>query len=186
MDIIDEIVIVTNKLIVTDVAKLVKSNNFLKVKKILIGGKERQQSVYEGLIALEKNDRQIVLIHDAVRPFIDSELIHDIIKNTRKYGTAIPAVHAKDTIKYSPDGKFFSNTLARKNFWMIQTPQGFKYQMIINAHKKAIKSHFLGSDDSSLVERLGIKPKIVPGNEWNLKITTPQDLKIAKLIMKKN
>jgi 2-C-methyl-D-erythritol 4-phosphate cytidylyltransferase len=177
---ISDICIVTNNEILADVKNIVRKNRFKKVKNIILGGSERQNSIYEGLKTIDYKNESIVLIHDSVRPLINEKLVNTVIKNTMIYGSAIPATPIKDTIKYSDDGVFFEKTIERQKLWSIQTPQGFKYSLILKAHQKAIDDIFYGTDDASLIERMGIKPKIVSGLDSNIKITTPVDLLLAK------
>jgi 2-C-methyl-D-erythritol 4-phosphate cytidylyltransferase len=180
---VNDIVIVSNNEIIDQVKKI--ANNFKKIKCIVPGGKERQHSIYNGLLEIDKDKEQIVLIHDGVRPFIEKRIIIETIRESKKNGAAVPGISTKDTIKFSEDGKYFLNTPDRKNYWLIQTPQGFSYALILKAHQEARKTKYLGSDDSSLVEKMGVKPKIILGSQWNIKITTPEDLKLAKFILNK-
>lgn len=183
---IDEIIVVVNRKIFGSVKSLIIKSKFKKVKELVIGGRERQYSVYNGLKKLKCHLNQIVLIHDGVRPLVTKKIIRDVIRNSKKFGSAIPALPVKDTLKMSEDGDFVLKTINRNNIWSIQTPQGFKYNIINQAFEKARKDNFIGSDDAALIERIGVKPKIVPGSFKNIKITTPEDVKIAKKFMKKN
>jgi 2-C-methyl-D-erythritol 4-phosphate cytidylyltransferase len=183
---IDEIIVVVNRKIFGSVKSLIIKSKFKKAKELVIGGKERQYSVYNGLKKLKCHLNQIVLIHDGVRPLVTKKIILDVIRNSKKFGSAIPALPVKETLKMSEDGDFFLKTINRNKIWSIQTPQGFKYNILIQAFEKARKDNFIGSDDAALIERIGVKPKIVPGSFKNIKITTPEDVKIAKKFMKKN
>ncbi|MEW6102518.1 MAG: 2-C-methyl-D-erythritol 4-phosphate cytidylyltransferase [bacterium] len=159
-----------------------KENNIFGIKKIAIGGKERQDSVYNGLKMLSE-DTKIVLIHDGARPFVSKELIGRVISCAKNDGAAVPGIPSKATVKMVKDG-WVLNTLNRENLWLIQTPQGFKKEIILSSYKKAYESGFYGTDCASLVEKAGFKVKIVLGDERNIKITTPFDLELAKVIIR--
>lgn len=150
--------------------------------KVVIGGKERQDSVYNGLNEVSLNTN-IVLIHDGVRPFISQESIENVIEAAYKNDACVLGVKVKDTIKISDDNDFVISTPKRDSMWAIQTPQAFKYDLIMEAYKNAIKDKFLATDDSMLVERLGYKVKIELGSYDNIKITTREDLVTAKIIL---
>jgi 2-C-methyl-D-erythritol 4-phosphate cytidylyltransferase len=132
----------------------------------------------------EIKNSEIVLVHDAVRPFASSELVSNIIKAVKKYNAAIPATMPKETIKQKDNNDCVRLTYARSLLASVQTPQGFNKNILIDAYKKAKKDNFYGTDDASLVEHSGNKVKIIQGEETNIKITTPLDLEIAYLILK--
>lgn len=184
-DEIDAIVIVINE----DELNLCKNNiveryNFTKVKALVSGGSERQNSVYKGLCSLEDKDG-LVLIHDGARPFVSQQNIIDCISAIKTYGACGVGVRLKDTLKISDRDGFVAQTPDRSNLWSIQTPQGFYIPIILAAHEKAIQDDFLGTDDMMLVERQGIPVKIVEGSYQNIKITTPDDLIIGESISAK-
>ncbi len=154
-----------------------------KVKRILSGGKERQDSVYKGLLALSR-DTDIVLIHDGVRPFISTEKIGKSIEMCKKEKAVILALPVNDTVK-RVDEEYVVTTLDREKLWIAQTPQTFEYKLILEAYKKAAENSFIGTDDSSLVERLGFKVRVLEGESQNIKITTPEDLVLAKRILER-
>lgn len=145
--------------------------------KIIAGGATRQHSVYNGLFALPP-DTDIVIIHDGVRPFVSEKIIRNSILSAWKYGASIAAVPVKDTVKIARNG-FVVSTTDRKNIFLAQTPQTFRYLLIMKAYKKAFKEKYFSTDDSALVERLGKKIKIVLGDYKNIKITTRDDLRDA-------
>lgn len=151
--------------------------------KIAFGGKERQDSVYNGLKALDKNC-EIVLIHDGARPFVTDEIIEKSIECAQKYSCAIVGVPVKDTIKIVNENNDVCNTPSRNTLWSIQTPQVFDYSLIMKAHEKAKVDKYYGTDDSMLMEYLGYNVKVVEGSYNNIKITTPEDLKIAEEILR--
>jgi 2-C-methyl-D-erythritol 4-phosphate cytidylyltransferase len=157
---------------------IVDKFSFKKVNKIVNGGRERQDSVYLGLKACP-NSTNIVAIHDGVRPLISSEKISESIELCRKNKAVILAVSPKDTIKRVADGSVVT-TLDRNKLCLVQTPQVFEYQLILDAHQKAKEDGFKGTDDSALVERLGRRVTILEGNYQNIKITTAEDLAIAE------
>lgn len=151
--------------------------------KIAFGGPERQDSVYNGLKVLDKNC-EIVLIHDGARPFVTDEIIEKSIKCAQKYNCAIVGVPVKDTIKIVNENNDVCDTPNRNTLWSIQTPQVFDYSLIMNAHEKAKADEYYGTDDSMLMEYLGYDVKVVEGSYNNIKITTPEDLKIAEEILR--
>jgi 2-C-methyl-D-erythritol 4-phosphate cytidylyltransferase len=165
--------------------EIIEKNNFQKVSKIVPGGKRRQESVKNGVDALPK-DTDIVVIHDGVRPFVTKAMIEDSIHAAGRYGAVILAMPVKETIKISnPDGTVLK-TLDRESLWQIQTPQTFQVNVIKEAYSRATEDGFIGTDDASLVEQLGVKVHILPGSYTNIKITTPEDLLLANLFLKMN
>jgi 2-C-methyl-D-erythritol 4-phosphate cytidylyltransferase len=161
-----------------------------KIKRIAQGGKERQDSVYNGLKLIEDKNC-IVLIHDGVRPLIERPLIEEVIKNMSEIlrnkeecGGIVPGVPLKDTIKEATDG-IIRKTLRRDSLWAIQTPQIFPYKSIFSAYNKARKEEFYSTDDAAIVEKYGGKVKVVMGSYRNIKITTPEDLDIAEFLLRK-
>lgn len=163
--------------------EIVDRFDFRIVKKIVAGGQERQDSVFAGLKALDGSP-EIVVIHDAVRPFVSLGKIEEVIEASEEHGAAILAVPPKDTIKTEKDG-FVDKTLDRNFLWSVQTPQVFKYDLIMKAYKKAFEDGIYQTDDSALVERVGAKVKIVEGEHDNIKITTPADLQFAEMKLRK-
>lgn len=179
---ISEIILVVNKNYLNAFRKKIRQFGLGKVKKIVIGGKTRGKSVFKGLKAIEGNC-DVVLIHDAVRPFVEENLVKKIISASFKYGAAILAVPLKPTIKkVDLKRKEIVETVERENLWEAQTPQAFKKYLILNAYKKIRDFNF--TDDASLLEKMGKKVKIVSGSYKNIKITTPEDLEFAKVILK--
>ena len=154
-----------------------------KIRSIVAGGVTRQESVSNGLCEVS-GQCEIVLIHDGARPFVREETIIESIFTASETGASCVAVPVKDTIKSSDWNGFIDNTLNREFLWSVQTPQTFKYDLILNAHKLATEEGIEGTDDSVLVERTGHKVKLVMGSYDNIKITTPEDLPIAETIIK--
>ncbi len=158
--------------------------NFSKVQKIIDGGETRQDSVYNGLKALSP-DVDIVVIHDGARPLVEETLIQDSIEAAQKNGAVIAAIPLKDTVKKSQKNFFIKETLNREEIWRAQTPQTFKYDMILSAYHQAYKDKFCATDDAAIVERYGHKVKMIIGSEENIKITTPFDIIIAENFLKR-
>lgn len=179
---IDSIIIVTSKDSIDYCKKdIVEAFGFKKVMAVIEGGSERQHSVHNALNYID--DADIVLIHDGARPFIMQEDINKIVDETEKYGACVMAVKSKDTIKIADGDGFVKETPDRAFLWNIQTPQSFKLPLVKEAYDKAEDDGFFGTDDSSLVERLGIKVKLVEGHYTNIKITTKDDLLAAEAIL---
>ena len=156
--------------------------NFKNVK-IAYGGKERQDSVYNGLKLLdEKCD--VVLIHDGARPFVSDKIIDKSIEEAKEHKAIVVGVPVKDTIKVIDNDKNIVDTPNRSVLWAVQTPQTFDYNILIDAYKDAFKNKFYGTDDAMLVERIGDKVKMVEGSYNNIKITTQEDLNIGSQILR--
>ena len=158
---------------------IIKANNFDKITKVVDGGIERQDSVYNGIKAVDKaEDDDIILIHNAVNPFVDGATINDCISATKKYGAAAVGFPSKDTIKVV-EGGLVRQTIDRRLLWQIQTPQAIKFFLAKRAFERAYADKFYGTDDVSLVERIGGSVKIVYCPRENMKITEPYDLVYA-------
>ncbi|WKB35948.1 2-C-methyl-D-erythritol 4-phosphate cytidylyltransferase [Terrilactibacillus sp. S3-3] len=150
---------------------------------IVSGGKERQDSVFQGLLALENSGETIVLIHDAARPCVPKEKISGVVQAAFRTGAAILAVRVKDTIKEAT-GHQVRKTLDRSSLWAAQKPQAFRLSAILEAHRTGRKQGLNVTDDASLVEQLGQTVAIVEGSYHNIKITTPEDMLIARQFIK--
>lgn len=157
---------------------------FRKVVEIVAGGRERQNSVMNGLNAMRQSvaDDDVVLIHDGVRPLITPQLLRESIEVARNSDGALVAVPAKDTIKTVRDGVII-DTPPREMLWQAQTPQSFRFAVIHAAHLAAEQEGFMGTDDASLVERRGGMVRVVRGDYRNIKITTPEDLVLAEAFL---
>lgn len=166
-----------------EIKRLLAKYGITKEVKLVPGGSERQFSVYAGVEAVEE-DEGIVLVHDAARPFIDIEQIQKLVQAAEKDGAAILAVPVKDTIKKA-EGNKVEATYERSSLWSVQTPQAFRIGELRKAHEQALKDHYIGTDDASLVERIGLDVIIVEGNYDNIKLTTPEDLFFAESIIAK-
>lgn len=160
---------------------IVSHYDFSKIRSLVNGGSERQESVFNGLKEIHQ-PCDIVMIHDGARPFVEEKYIMDSIDAACEFGAACVAVPVKDTVKVCDQEGFVKETPDRKTLWSIQTPQTFEYNLIMNAHRKAWEEGFLGTDDAVLIERSGHKMKIVTGDYSNIKITTKEDLALAEII----
>jgi 2-C-methyl-D-erythritol 4-phosphate cytidylyltransferase len=176
---VDEIVVVLSRDNLERGKKLQNESGWSKVAALCVGGARRQDSVKEGLTRL--TDCQWVVIHDGARPFLTPELVERGLDEARLSGAAIAAVPVKDTVKVAtPDG-FVRDTPRRDNLWAVQTPQVFRFDLINQAHDQITDDV---SDDATMVERLGHRVKLYMGSYKNIKITTPDDLALAELILR--
>lgn len=148
-----------------------------------VGGSTRQQSVYAGLKLLD-GKAKFVLVHDGARPFCPERMIAKVAEMARRTGAAILATPVKQSIKQVSSGEVISRSLPRSEIWEAQTPQAFRYDLLREAHEKALAENYEATDDSELVERLGTKVHIVSGSDKNIKITTPVDLELAQQLLK--
>ena len=178
-DAIAEIVIVTRPDLIRPISALCAGMD--KVRAVVAGGSSRQESVWQGLNALSE-DIQLAAIHDGARPLVSNLVIDRTVRAANSYGAAAPAVPVKDTIKVVKGG-LVEKTPERATLQAVQTPQVFDFDLLRGALKKAEEEKAAVTDDCSAVERLGMKVKIVEGDERNLKVTTPMDLKIAEMLL---
>jgi len=174
---IKNIIIVASKDDIPLINEIVSDFSYKKVKNVICGGATRQESVLNGLVAMPA-DTDIVLIHDAARPLITESVVLQLIKAAESFGAAACGVYAVDTLKTVDEQLNIVETISRGRTVHIQTPQVFKKDLIIKAHKEALASGFKGTDDCSLVEHLGEKVKVVIGERSNIKLTTPEDFVI--------
>lgn len=150
------------------------------------GGEHRQDSVANALAGLKAAKDDIVLVHDAVRPFVDDDIIASVIREVEKHGAAIAGLPAVDTIKQvdrTAEGALITSTIPRERVVQAQTPQGFRYELLKRAFDSAMADGFMGTDEASLVERLGADVWVVMGSARNIKITTPADLELAEFLL---
>lgn len=181
---VDDVVLVVGESEVTSVREMIKKYPYLnKITKIIPGGKERQSSVYEGLKQLAE-EMEWVMVHDGVRPFVSQTHFNALYNEMIRSEAAVLAVQVKETIKVVNRDKEIESTPDRSMLWAIQTPQAFRLDTLIQAHKLAAEQVFIGTDDAMLVERLGISVKVVEGSYSNIKITTPDDFLLAEAILK--
>jgi 2-C-methyl-D-erythritol 4-phosphate cytidylyltransferase len=151
------------------------------------GGEHRQESVAHALAAVSAAKDDVILVHDAVRPFVTAEIIDEVIEGAKKHGAAIAGMPAVDTIKQverTADGALITATIPRERVVMAQTPQGFRYEILKKAFDEAAADGFVGTDEASLVERAGGAVAVVMGSPRNLKITTPGDMELAEFYLK--
>jgi 2-C-methyl-D-erythritol 4-phosphate cytidylyltransferase len=182
---VDEIIpILSREDMETCLGQIVEQYHITKVKTLVVGGKERQDSVANGLGKLEK-DAAVVLVHDGVRPFVTPEMIKESVEHARKGECVAVGVPIKDTIKEVNDKGTVRRTLDRGRLWAIQTPQAFPVKILMNAYDEAAKKRWFGTDDASLVERAGGTVRVIMGNYENIKITTPEDILLAEEILKR-
>lgn len=163
--------------------EIIEKYKFLKIKDIVIGGKERQDSVLNGLKAASKCE--VVLIHDGARPFITQSIINDAIIYANLYGATACGVKPKDTIKVKDSFGFSLETPERENLFCVQTPQAFKYELILHCHKRINAEGIKVTDDTSVVELYGNRVYLYEGSYDNIKVTTPEDLEIGRQILER-
>lgn len=178
-DAIASIVIVTREDLIRPISGLCRDMD--KVTAVVAGGSSRQESVHLGLNALPKG-MKLAAVHDGARPLISWQVIDRVVRAANTYGAAAPAVPVKDTIKVVQGG-LVKETPDRSSLMAVQTPQVFDFDLLRGALKKAQEDGAQVTDDCSAVERMGMKIKIVEGDERNLKVTTPMDLKIGALLL---
>ena len=179
---VDEIIVATAKDDLDIVKKMTAEYRITKIEAVVVGGNERQDSVWNCLQHLSKNNIDIIIVHDAVRPFVTRDLVINVCAMAIDVGAAVPVVRPKDTVKTATGDGFIKSTLDRDQLVIVQTPQAFQFPVIVQAYQKAMNERFYGTDDASLVERDGAKVKIVEGSYTNIKITTPEDIVIAQQI----
>jgi 2-C-methyl-D-erythritol 4-phosphate cytidylyltransferase len=161
---------------------IVSAHGFRKVQAVVEGGEERQDSVGRGLAAVGA-EADIVLVHDAVRPFLTVDMIARVVAAAAKYGAAIAAIPMRDTVKRAGADGLIDETVDRKPLWLAQTPQAARRALLQEAHRKAQAEGFRGTDEAQLIERLGHRVALVDGSTENIKITRPEDLMIGEAIL---
>ena len=170
-------------------ARLAKDLEDIKKKiELVVGGEHRQQSVEHALNAVSAAPDDVVLVHDAVRPLVTAEIIHDVIEAAKKYGAAIAGMPAVDTVKQverTSEGAIVKSTIPRAGVVLAQTPQGFHYSVIKKAFDEASADGFMGTDEASLAERSGHEVAVVMGSPRNIKITSPGDMELAEFYLRK-
>lgn len=178
-DAVKKIVVVTREDLILPITSL--CSGMSKLKAVVAGGSSRQESVHLGLNALS-GEVQLVAVHDGARPLVSWQLIDRVIRAANTYGAAAPAIPVKDTIKVVKGG-VVEQTPDRSNLFAVQTPQVFDFDLLRGALKKVEQEQLQVTDDCSAVEQMGMRVKIVEGDERNLKVTTPMDLKIAQMLL---
>ena len=182
-EIIDEIIVVTREDDIGKVKEMTKSEGFRKVSSVVKGGAYRQQSTQNGLNAIS-NDSKVVLIHDGARPLIRTSDIKRIVESAEENGAALLAVPSKDSVKEVQNG-IITQTLPRESIWLAQTPQGFRKELLQEAFSSAEKEGYIGTDEASLVERLGKDVAIVEGHSSNIKVTVTSDIGVVQSLLKR-
>jgi len=181
----DEIVCVVPKEDLTYATQLISQYPLSKVKRILTGGRHRQDSVSGALSLLEKTGRpdDIVLVHDAMRPLVTDRLISQIVEGVKKFGAAVAAVPVTDSLKTVSEAGDIQNSLQRDRIWAMQTPQGFRLSVLAEASRKGAADHFFATDEAMLGERLGVRIHCIEGLSGNIKVTNATDLKMAEFLL---
>lgn len=180
---IRDIILVTGADSKQDVQEMAQEYGWKKIRSVVAGGKERQDSVWNGLREVS-DDTEIVLIHDGVRPFVTEDILNGSIETTLEMGGCVAGVPAKDTIKVCNRENIAVETPDRSTLWQIQTPQTFRRERIIKAYEQAKADGFVGTDDASLAEHSGYPVKVIMGSYRNIKITTKEDLLIGEAFLK--
>lgn len=180
--VIDQIVVSAQKEFFGLINEIKNKYGITKLLYNVEGGSERQYSVFNAVKSLAAHNDDIVLIHDAVRPLVSDEIIFNSIKNAKKYGSAVVAIKAKDTLMKGDDS--ILSYIDRNEVFYVQTPQVFKYSIFTEAMERAETDNLLGTDESMLVFNAGYKVKIVPGSSFNFKITSDEDISLFKNLMK--
>ena len=191
-DLIESIVLVCKEKEKKFFKEIVKKYSLDKVVGLIEGGKERQDSAYNAVFYLDKKllakknkEKHFLLFHNGANPFVVKREIRESIENAKKFGACVVAHPTKDTVKEVNEKGLVEKTLERKKLWNMQTPQTLEFNLAKKAFGEARKNNFTGTDDVSLVEKIGKKVKVIEGSEFNFKITTPLDLELAEIIYKK-
>jgi 2-C-methyl-D-erythritol 4-phosphate cytidylyltransferase len=184
-DFVDEIIVVVGKEEIDFVqGKIVSHYNLSKVKRVIAGGRERQDSVYNGLAAADKNT-SYVMIHDGARPFITKDIIYKCFEKAKETGASIVGVPVKDTVKVCDiNSQRVQDTPNRDTLWIIQTPQIFAFDLLKDAYEYAYANSLQVTDDSMIVEAFGKEVYVTQGEYTNIKVTTPEDLTLGEVILK--
>jgi 2-C-methyl-D-erythritol 4-phosphate cytidylyltransferase len=185
-DAVSQIVVALRKNEAAGFQKQIEKEKFSKPLRIVEGGEHRQNSVANALASIEAAADDIVLVHDAVRPFVDEDTIVNVIQAVKKYDAAIAGVPAIDTVKQvdrTADGAVVIATVPRERMVLAQTPQGFRFGLLKKAFDEATADGFMGTDEASLIERAGGTVHVVMGSPRNMKITTPADLELAEFFL---
>lgn len=184
---ITEIIPVLRKEDIKKGFELMETYNLNKVRRIAVGGRERKDSVYNALRMIENED--LILIHDGVRPLVTQELVKKLLseisnkQSNNSIDGVILGIPVKETLKEVGDNGFVHSTKKREKFWTIQTPQVFRFNVLKKAYDSVYKYGFYATDDSALVERIGGRVKVILGDPFNIKVTTPEDVEIVKYLL---
>lgn len=181
---IDGIVLICHPDHIPILSGIIDGAGFTKIRGIFPGGKTRQESSFNGINAIPFNSDDIILLHDAARPFVSQEIITRVIDSSIRYGASLPAIPPTDSL-FTVSGDFMTGQIDRQSVFCAQTPQGFRHKVILEAHRKAIDERWnIATDDAGLATRAGTKVHVVEGNDRNIKITTANDLILAEAMMK--
>jgi len=180
---IDEILVITKEDRVAEVEQLVSDEEFVKVRKVLVGGAERHLSVWNGLKAIESHGSEFVAIHDGARPLTTPQLIHNCLEMAREHGAACCASPIPDTVKRATPDHVVTESVERSGLWAMQTPQIFASGLILQAYAALIAKHEMVTDEVSAVQKLGKRIALLENHEWNFKITFPRDLELAEHVL---
>jgi 2-C-methyl-D-erythritol 4-phosphate cytidylyltransferase len=173
---IDEIFLVVPKGDVANIRRdLVERYDLSSVSLVVAGGSERQDSVSNALMHV-RDEHEIVMIHDGVRPFVTGALIERAVAGAKEFGAVALGIPVRDTVKGADAAGRVVKTVQREGLWLVQTPQAFRREVILAAYQRAAADGFYGTDDASLVERMGIPVRMIPGDADNIKVTAPEDL----------
>jgi 2-C-methyl-D-erythritol 4-phosphate cytidylyltransferase len=179
---VDEIIVSAEPVYFKLLEKLKKKYSLSKLKKIVEGGRERQDSVYSALSSIEPGGKKLIIVHDAARPLLPDQILTSAISTARKMGNAVVAIKARDTLLNTVENE--QKYIERQDVYYIQTPQIFTYELLKRAMDEAFSAGIKGTDESVLVSRTGQIINIVPGSLFNLKITTNEDLDFFRKIIK--
>lgn len=177
---IDSVLIATQKIYFERILKLVFENNLAKVSKVVEGGERRMDSVYNALMNISCRKDDFIIIHDAVRPFLSKYLISRLLKESKKHPAVIPGLSINDTVKRTDKKFIVKETIPRENLFSIQTPQIFRYDILVKSFEKAYRENYTGTDEASIVENAGYKIKLIDGEAVNIKITIKKDIEFLK------
>jgi 2-C-methyl-D-erythritol 4-phosphate cytidylyltransferase len=180
-DLVDEIVVSAEPAYLTLFNKLIKDYNLFKVKSIVEGGEERQDSVYNALKSIKANDDDLIAVHDAARPLLPQDVLSNAINTAKEKGNALVCIKARDTLLKGEQS--VKEYVDRKEIHYVQTPQIFPYKILKKAMKKAYEKNFIGTDESMLVKELGIEINIVEGSLFNFKVTTMTDVEMFEKLV---
>ncbi|MBI5853893.1 MAG: 2-C-methyl-D-erythritol 4-phosphate cytidylyltransferase [Nitrospirae bacterium] len=161
---------------------IVDRHGFKKVLKLVPGGEERQDSVRHGVEGVDER-HDVIIVHDAVRPFLTPVMIDEVVALARRHRAAIVAIPMRDTVKRVGESGLIEGTVDRQRLWLAQTPQAFERALLQEAHRKAYLDSYRATDDAQWVERLGIPVAIVEGSSENIKVTRPEDLAMGEAIL---
>ena len=180
-DAVSEVIVVTREDLLADICRMCKDFALDKVSKVVVGGAERMLSVRAGLRQVSQ-EAQLIAIHDGARPFLTQSVLNQVLEQAARSGAAAPAIPLNDTIKRAVDG-IVAETVDRNTLWSVQTPQVFQADLIRAAVEQAVEKGIQVTDDCSIVEQLGMKVVLTPGDRENIKVTTPFDLILGQAIL---